>query len=124
MKCIMHKKKKRILIWLTLFLIQISVVKLSNGKDLNEKDNKVVSGTVSEVRGQQNEENIFVFPSMQMEGIAAASSRGGKHVPVVEVIYRGQPPSPEDKITSTTMSSSEVISSTPRGKCFVFFKSY
>ena len=121
----MHKKKKRILIWLTLFLIQISVVKLTNGKNLNEKDNKVVSGTVSEVRGQQNEEDIFVFPSMQMEGIAAASSRDGKHVPVVEVIYRGQPPSPEDhhSIKSTTISSSEVISSarTPRGKSFMQF---
>ena len=55
-KCIM---KKRILHWLTLFLIQICVIKLLNGEDLKK---------------EENDENIFVFPSMQMEGIAAASS--------------------------------------------------
>ena len=106
----MYKKKKRILILFQILCVQ---VKLLNGEDLTEKN-----------KNNDEDENIFVFPSMQMEGIAAASSRGGKHVPVVEVIYRGQPPSPEDQsIKSTTISSSEVISSarTPRGKSFMQF---
>ena len=56
-----------------------------------------------------NNNEIFVFPSMQMEGISEKSD----HVPMVEVIYRGQPPPPEaDLHTSTTSSSREVISST------------
>ena len=60
--------------------------------------------STSAASDSQNQDNIFVFPSMQMDSLPANSD----HVPMVEVIYRGQPPSPEDKITSTTMSSSEV----------------
>ena len=67
----------------------------------------------------KDEEEIFVFPSMQMEGLASNSaSKSGEHVPLVEVIYRGQP---QVKITSTTMSSSEVITQTTRGKLNFFF---
>ena len=36
----------------------------------------------------QNQDSIFVFPSMQMDSLPAKSD----HVPMVEVIYRGQPP--------------------------------
>ena len=56
----------------------------------------------------QNQDSIFVFPSMQMDSLPAKSD----HVPMVEVIYRGQPP-PADHtdnvLTSTTSTSREVI---------------
>ena len=61
--------------------------------------------------------DLFVFPSMQMESLSASSNM--EHVPVVEVVYRGQP-LVDGKITSTTISSSEVITQTatsaPKGK--------
>ena len=60
--------------------------------------------------------DLFVFPSMQMESLSASNM---EHVPVVEVVYRGQPLD-DGKITSTTISSSEVITQTatsaPKGK--------
>ena len=62
----------------------------------------------------KHEEQIFVFPSMEMEGISAASQEG--HMPQVEVVYRGQPKVENVISTSTTSSSSEVITSTTRGK--------
>ncbi len=65
---------------------------------------------------KEDNEDIFVFPSMQMEGVASASAKG--HVPVVEVVYRGQPPT-EEQIKSTTVSSREVITQTTKGK-FLF----
>ena len=102
----MHKKKRRILlVFRILILIQANVPLLNAAENLKKQ--------------KKDDENIFVFPSMQMEGIAAAS-RDSKHVPVVEVVYRGQPPSEKGKITSTTKSSSEVITSTrtTRGKFF------
>ena len=63
----------------------------------------------------KHEEQIFVFPSMEMEGLSAASQ--GEHMPQVEVVYRGQP-KVENVISTTTSSSSEVITSTTRGKSF------
>ncbi len=62
------------------------------------------------------EQDLFVFPSMQMEGIAAASSNS--HVPMVEVVYRGQPPAATpNEVVSTTVKTSEVITtSTPKPK--------
>ena len=54
----------------------------------------------------QNQDSIFVFPSMQMDSLPAKSD----HVPMVEVIYRGQPPpDPDNVLTSTTSTSREVI---------------
>jgi hypothetical protein len=60
-------------------------------------------------------DQLFVFPSMQMESISASRE---SHVPVVEVVYRGQPPSGASEVKSTTVSSREVISTstTPKGK--------
>ena len=56
-----------------------------------------------------DQQDIFVFPSMQMDSLPAKSD----HVPMVEVIYRGQPPpDPDNVLTSTTSTSREVISST------------
>ena len=50
-----------------------------------------------------------------------------EHVPMVEVIYRGQPPPEADNVhTSTTSSSREIISSTTEStttKGIVNFKS-
>ena len=52
------------------------------------------------------QQDIFVFPSMQMDSLPAKSD----HVPMVEVIYRGQPPpDPDNVLTSTTSTSREVI---------------
>ena len=56
----------------------------------------------------QNQDSIFVFPSMQMDSLPAKSD----HVPMVEVIYRGQPPPADhtdNALTSTTSTSREVI---------------
>ena len=64
--------------------------------------------------GSPNEE-LFVFPSMQMEELAQAAKEDKSYVPMVEVIFRGQPPQ-EEKITSTTVSSREVITQTTKGK--------
>ena len=96
----MCKKKKRIFANNAILLIILSTVPLSVNCET-----------------QKNEENIFVFPSMQMEDFAGADL---ERAPVVEVIYRGQPPADENKQTSTTISSSEVITQTPpaKGKCF------
>ena len=64
--------------------------------------------TSTSASDSQNQDNIFVFPSMQMDSLPANSD----HVPMVEVIYRGQPP-PADHtdnvLTSTTSTSREVI---------------
>ena len=62
----------------------------------------------STTSSDQQQQDIFVFPSMQMDSLPANSD----HVPMVEVIYRGQPP-PADHtdnvLTSTTSTSREVI---------------
>ena len=80
-----------------------------------------VNVAIAEKSKTENAEPIFVFPSMQMEGLDVASK--DTHVPMVEIVYRGQPPVPpvqEEKVTSTTISSREVITSaspqTTRGK--------
>ena len=104
-----NKKKRRILIWILFVILHINVP-FSKTEEL-KPENK-----------NNEEENIFVFPSMQMEGIAAASSRDGKHVPVVEVVYRGQPPMEDKKVTKTTTSSSDKTKAT-RGKFSYFFLS-
>ena len=104
-----NKKKRRILIWILFVILHINVP-FSKTEEL-KPENK-----------NNEEENIFVFPSMQMEGIAAASSRDGKHVPVVEVVYRGQPPMENKKVTKTTTSSSDKTKTT-RGKFSYFFLS-
>ena len=64
--------------------------------------------STSAASDSQNQDNIFVFPSMQMDSLPANSD----HVPIVKVIYRGQPPpdQTENNVhTRTTTSSREVI---------------
>lgn len=95
-----NKKKRRILIWILFVILHINVP-FSKTEELKPEN-----------KNNEEEENIFVFPSMQMEGIAAASSRDGKHVPVVEVVYRGQPPSEDKKVSKTTTSSSDKTKTT------------
>ena len=58
-----NKKKRRILIWILFVILHINVP-FSKTEELKPEN-----------KNNEDEENIFVFPSMQMEGIAAASSR-------------------------------------------------
>ena len=62
---------------------------------------------IEDLTKNEAQEQIFVFPSMKMEGISANSN---SHVPQVEVVYRGQP-KVESVVQTTTSSSSEVITS-------------
>ena len=85
--------------WVILFITYVIVpfivaIEALEDNNLKQSDNEA-------------EEQIFVFPSMKMEGISANSN---SHVPQVEVNYRGQP-FVETKVSTTTSSSSEVITS-------------
>ena len=66
-----NKKKRRILIWI-LFVILYINVPFSKTEELKPEN-----------KNNEEEENIFVFPSMQMEGIAAASSRHSIYIRTV-----------------------------------------
>ena len=107
-------KKRRIFVltWALLTLLQMHYVSAGIDQD-------------------HDEPTVFVFPSMQMEGaiISKLSNSDNNNQPLVEVIYRGQPNNELVK-QSTTVSSSEVITTTvqtteSRGKfTALFFSSF
>ena len=90
------KRRKSWVILLVACVIVPFIVAIEALEDLKESDKK-----------NEAKEQIFVFPSMKMEGISANSN---SHVPQVEVNYRGQP-FVETTVSTTTSSSSEVITS-------------
>ena len=89
----MKRRKSWVILFITYVIVPF-IVAIEALEDNKQSDNEA-------------EEQIFVFPSMKMEGISANSN---SHVPQVEVNYRGQP-FVETKVSTTTSSSSEVITS-------------
>ncbi len=91
----MKRRKSWVILFITYVIVPFIVaIEALEDNNLKQSDNEA-------------EEQIFVFPSMKMEGISANSN---SHVPQVEVNYRGQP-FVETKVSTTTSSSSEVITS-------------
>lgn len=91
----MKRRKSWVILFITYVIVPFIVaIEALEDSNLKQSDNEA-------------EEQIFVFPSMKMEGISANSN---SHVPQVEVNYRGQP-FVETKVSTTTSSSSEVITS-------------
>lgn len=101
----MQRKRRRIFHWHSIFILLGLLLNSSSAASSKKVE----------------DDQPFVFPSMQMEGVAVARLDKG-HVPVVEVVYRGQPPE-ETVATSTTVSSSETITQSPntQGKYFNTF---
>ena len=91
----MKRRKSWVILFITYVIVPFIVaIEALEDNNLKQSDNEA-------------EEQIFVVPSMKMEGISANSN---SHVPQVEVNYRGQP-FVETKVSTTTSSSSEVITS-------------